>query len=175
MGHANQWAKGAMMMIAQISIDLPAFRLDEILTVIAIASAVIPVLIALLVWVLSRRFVPWKAHFSHVRKTEEVHKKHLELIEACRNQGVQNDAKGHEFLRELKNLSEGLREHRQVTKDNTTAMSRLFERLAVVEDRQNRKDEKRNYNPHRNRPYRMRHQQTGAASSGQHDSDRGSD
>ena len=148
------------MPLAAVQLDLPPLDLGEVAAIVGVLAVVGPAIFAFVVWAAGRFFVPHKTFWrenkrvkdaleaeskkrqealdTHSTKTQEAFQKHFELIEECRNNNAQSDKKSHELLHAIKSLSSEVSEQKQVTRDNTAATNRLSEKLAVIQDRQER-------------------------------------
>jgi len=125
-------------MLAGIVFDLPPLDLNEVAALAGVGAVVVPLLIWLFVSFAGRWFVTKKKYYYDQKKIAEAMEGHLKLISDCQNHQVQSEAKKHELLHAMKDLSREVSEQRQVTRDNTAATNRLSEKIAVIEDRHER-------------------------------------
>lgn len=126
------------MILAEITFDLPPMTATELATWVGIFAVVIPVMSAFTIWALGRWFVTHDVFWKQQAQTNEVHEKHLALINDCRNLAVQSDAKSHDLLHAVKGLTTEVSEQKQVTKDNTKATNTLSAKLAFIEGQSTR-------------------------------------
>lgn len=125
-------------MVAGIVFDIPPLDLNEVAALAGVVAIAVPLMAWLFVAFAGRWFVTKKKYYYDQKKIAEAMEGHLKLITDNQNEKKQSDAKAHELLHAIKDLSREVSEQKQVTRDNTSATIRLSERMAVIEDRHER-------------------------------------